>query len=588
MAMQSQPTPVACRAALRARVAACLRAQRGDTLIEVLVAALLVALIAAASLTGFGAVGGAVGNQRNEEQAATLAQQDQARLRGLNITQLSGSLGNQTAPPVTIDGTAYTVTSKSQFVSGAGGAASCTTSGTASADEVATTSTVTWSPSNDGRPPVILHGIITPAQGGSLIISATDQNGDGLAGVTATVTGPSTVAPLTTDSSGCAVFAGLTGGTYTVSYSDPGYVDKNGNPPASWTGPVTSTQTTAATPLQLAQDGAISATFTTTFNGSTQPATSDTFVASNGNAGITPRIFGTASTPRTTAYSSTIVSPTTVFPFSSAYSAYAGTCGPNSWATTPGPPAVTVNPGATSSVVIPEPAMIVLPWTSGSATAYNDNSGALNYSSGWTHASGQSWTSGDYNNDETYSNTAGNTMTVTFTGTSVQWLAPYAGNHGYAKVYLDGTLVSTVDTYASPTTFRNVAYSASGLTNTSHTLRIVVKGTHDGSSSGTYVSIDEIIVGGATPALMTTMPNVTVTDTDSGCGNETYPPTQIPTPTQGALANPGEPYGNFTVCVDNGSFHNTATVTNTNFAAGNVVNVYLYNGAPGYASGTCP
>src|ERR1019366_2713732 len=106
--MQSKPIPVACRAALRARVAACLRAQRGDTLIEVLVAALLVALIATASLTGFGAVGGVAGTQRNEEQAATLAQQDQARLRGLNITQLSGALGNQSAN-TTIDGTVYTV-----------------------------------------------------------------------------------------------------------------------------------------------------------------------------------------------------------------------------------------------------------------------------------------------------------------------------------------------------------------------------------------------------------------------------------------------------------------------------------------------
>jgi Tfp pilus assembly protein PilV len=584
--MQSQLTPVACRAALRARVAACLRAQRGDTLIEVLVAALLVALIATASLTGFGGIGGVVGNQRNEEQAATLAQQDQSRLRGLNITQLSGTLGNNGPSGVNtmIDGTTYNVVSKSQFVSGAGGTASCTTSGsTGNADEVATTSTVTWAPGNDGRPPVILHGIITPAQGGSLIISAVDQNSNGLAGVTATVTGPSTVAPLTTDSSGCAVFAGLTGGTYTVTYSAPGYVDKNGNPPASWTGLVTSTQTKSATPLQLAQDGAISATFTTFFNGSSQPATSDTFVAANSVAGISPRVFGTASTPSTNSYSSTIVSPTTVFPFPSAYSVYAGTCGPNSWASNPGPPAVTVNPTATSSVVIPEPAMIVRVW----GDTYDDTNSALGLTGTlgtWSRVTGQS---GDFNGTETTSSTLNNTATLTFTGTSVQWIGTTGPLNGKASVSIDGGTATTVDTYSSTTNRQSLIYTKTGLTNASHTITITV--LHTSSHTGFLVSIDAINVPGS-PALEPFAPNVTVTDIDAGCGNEDYPPTQIPTMTQGALTSPGEPYGNYKVCADDGTNHAIVTpVANTNFLAGTPgVDIYLAYGSTNLASGTCP
>ena len=89
--MQIEPTPAA-RARFRARVAAWSRGQRGDTLIEVMIAALLVALIATASLTGFGDAGQLASTQRNEGQAATLAQQDQARLRGLTITQLTATL----------------------------------------------------------------------------------------------------------------------------------------------------------------------------------------------------------------------------------------------------------------------------------------------------------------------------------------------------------------------------------------------------------------------------------------------------------------------------------------------------------------
>jgi hypothetical protein len=63
---------------------------------------------------------------------------------------------------------------------------------------------------------------------------------------------------------------------------------------------------------------------------------------------------------------------------------------------------------------------------------------------------------------------------------------------------------------------------------------------------------------------------------------------QIPTPTQGALASPGEPYGNYSVCADNGTNRNTGTVANTNFLAGNTVNIYLGYGSTGLASGTCP
>jgi hypothetical protein len=482
---------------------------------------------------------------------------------------------------VTIDGTTYTVTSKSQFVSGAAGTASCSTSGaTGNADEVATTSTVTWAPNNDGRPPVILHGIITPAQGGSLIVSATDQNSNGLAGVTATVTGPSTVSPLTTDSSGCAVFAGLVGGTYTVSYSDPGYVDKNGNPPASWSGPVTSTQTTAATPLQLAQDGAISATFTTFFNGSSHAATSDTFVASNSVAGITPRVFGTDSTPINNAYSATVVSPTTVFPCPSAYSAYAGTCNANSWATTPAPPTVTVTPAATGSVVIPEPAMIVLVW----GDTFDDPNPAIALTGTWARVTNQS---GDYNSTETTSSTATSSATVTFTGTSVQWLGTTGPVDGKATVSIDGGAATTVDTYSLTTKRQQLIYTKAGLTNASHTITITALGTHS-AGTGNLVSIDAINVPGA-PALETIVPNVTVTDTDAACAsNEDYPLEQIPTPTQGSLSSPGEPYGNFSVCADNGSNSNTGTVANTSFLAGNTVNIYLGYGSTNLASGTCP
>ena len=91
-------------------------------------------------------------------------------------------------------------------------------------------------------------------------------------------------------------------------------------------------------------------------------------------------------------------------------------------------------------------------------------------------------------------------MSVTFTGTAVQYIAPTANNHGDADIYLDGTKVATVDGYSSGTDFQQVLYSASGLADTTHTLKIVVTGQKDAASGGTFVSVDAINVPSAAQA----------------------------------------------------------------------------------------
>jgi beta-galactosidase GanA len=123
---------------------------------------------------------------------------------------------------------------------------------------------------------------------------------------------------------------------------------------------------------------------------------------------------------------------------------------------------------------------------------YDDTSSALDYAGSWSHVSDQSYTGGDYDKTESFSDTAGSSMSVTFTGSAVQWIAPTASNHGIADVYLDGTQVATVDGYSPGTDFQQLEYSVSGLADTSHTLKIVVSGNKNAASSGTYVSIDAI------------------------------------------------------------------------------------------------
>ena len=189
-------------------------------------------------------------------QAAALAQQDQARLRGLTITQLAANCsGTCPAPPATrrdttaVNGTTYTITSTSKYISGTGASPArpgsraarrtrspsprrCRGRTTASARRSSSTASSRrrWAArSSRARRP------LDPTGSTGLV---------GLAGVTVTPTGPSTVSPLTTDSDGCAIFGGLSAGSYTVSFTPPtGYVDVNGNTTiANQTPTVTATQ----------------------------------------------------------------------------------------------------------------------------------------------------------------------------------------------------------------------------------------------------------------------------------------------------------------------------------------------------------
>jgi beta-galactosidase GanA len=131
-----------------------------------------------------------------------------------------------------------------------------------------------------------------------------------------------------------------------------------------------------------------------------------------------------------------------------------------------------------------------------SGYTYDDANPALAYTGNWTHAGPSSgYTGGDYDSTESWSQTAGDSMSVTFTGTAVQWIGPKNNNGGIAAVYLDGTQVATVDTYAAAgKEYQQVLLSKTGLAAGSHTLKIVVTGQKDAASSAATVVVDAINV----------------------------------------------------------------------------------------------
>jgi Tfp pilus assembly protein PilV len=452
-----------------------LAAQDGMTLVEVVVAAFMVGLIAM-SLVGLSAAGRTAEDQRMRSQAAALAQQDQERMRAMTADQLAKL--NQTRQ-VTLEGKAFTITSQATYINQSAGAASCSGAG---ADYAKVISTVDWTGNRRGA--IVEQSVITPPAGGSFVVKTVDQNGAALPGVTATVQGTdgatdSTRRVATTDSDGCAVFSGLTVGDYDVTATRSGYVDANGS-----STPTTSATATAGntseTQFTMGVPGAVTARFSTTFGGTTftdQLAPSISWF----NTGMSTFGVRTVGSP-----ASSVATTATLFPFITGgpgqhdgnYTLWAGRCTSNQPPPAPNPdvrPAdhrgvATVAPGASAGsnfVNVGLPTMIVnVRFRTSTSQPYNNvkpQGVRLDYTSDSGSSCGQSW--------NPPLNTASGPNPPT-TG----WLRfpgqPYGPNYNVCAYYRHSG-----ENYRSTSAMSNTSYASTGNT-------ILMSITGNGSSQG--------------------------------------------------------------------------------------------------------
>lgn len=137
---------------------------------------------------------------------------------------------------------------------------------------------------------------------------------------------------------------------------------------------------------------------------------------------------------------------------------------------------------------------------------WDDPDSALQYAGSWSHVHDTSYTGGDYKHTESFSNKAGDSLTVPFDGTAIRWIGSKTNNHGNADVYLDGTKVATVDDSGSES--QAVIFQRTGLAPGAHTLKIVVSGTHGSGSTDNYVAVDAIDVPTGAAAEQPTYPVV--------------------------------------------------------------------------------
>jgi Tfp pilus assembly protein PilV len=194
--------------------------EEGFLLIEVIISALLIALIVVATLTGFEVVNRTTADARHHSQAALLAAQSQEQLRSDPASALNALESTPHEFKVTVGGTVYTTVQTVKGVSSSGTTTGCSVfeaTAQTGANFLAT-STVSWPLQVAAkREPVRQASLISPPTGSALEIDAYTSPAytAGVPGVTATAKfipaespTPTTVEG-TTGANGCVVLTGI-------------------------------------------------------------------------------------------------------------------------------------------------------------------------------------------------------------------------------------------------------------------------------------------------------------------------------------------------------------------------------------------
>lgn len=340
----------------------CHRRQRiseeaGFALIEALIGAVVLIAIALTTLSAIDRAQKTSGFAKNKSVAAALAEQDQARLRGLPADSLSTYTANHVASrTVTVNGLNYTVASTVNWVRDTtGGTISCTNDGK-QADYLKLTSTV----SANSIQPVSLTSLAAPplaysANRGTLVVQVNDGATipAGVQGVTVNITGPLSQSG-TTNALGCVVFGFIPAGAYGVQIAKSGYVDPLGNPSPSVGNKTVTGGNLTTQPFTYDQAGSIPVSFETDIGTSTSSVIrSRGYGAGAENSGLTGvRVSQSNALPPVPSVILDAASGATLFPFRTAYSVYSGACASSdpkntlsNWFTT--------GPGADDTATVP-------------------------------------------------------------------------------------------------------------------------------------------------------------------------------------------------------------------------------------------
>ena len=128
----------------------------------------------------------------------------------------------------------------------------------------------------------------------------------------------------------------------------------------------------------------------------------------------------------------------------------------------------------------------------GQCRRYEQSDPRLFFSGTWTTGTSTSYSGGSY----AYTNKAGSSVTLAFSGTSLALMAKKSPSQGKASVSVDGGTPVSVDLYRSATAYKQTVFSTTlpaGL----HVVKITRAGTKNARSSGYTVNLDAASIVGS-------------------------------------------------------------------------------------------
>jgi hypothetical protein len=332
-----------------------LHAESGFALIEVVVSAALLLVVAGGVLAGIEGPSNISGKNEVRSQASSLAQQDQERMRAMPFTSL---VGYTATTPVTVGGVTYSRYSSAVWIRDNNDTDSCSTPpDSTSGDYLKITSRIT--PPNNGKPVQVDSLVATPpgasATKGTLAVQLKNQLDQPVVGQSVSIAGPVNMTVPTNDV-GCAVFGLVNTGNYTITFQRTGWVDPSAVNAVTRTTSVTAGSTTIVN-HSYAQAGRINVSVDTKI-GAALPSASPAAGVTVSNGGVPNGTLMFPAPPTPTQGSSSFALD--VFPFPTGYGVWAGTCTSGD-PTKYGLPAVTASPGpgGTSNVTVRQPAITV-------------------------------------------------------------------------------------------------------------------------------------------------------------------------------------------------------------------------------------
>jgi Tfp pilus assembly protein PilV len=316
------------------------REEAGLAIVEVLVSALVLVIFSVGVVTVLTGSTKATAQERARTQANMLAEQELERVRSfriadlvsLNSTRYVLDDGTQFATGCPTSGaqasrTCYTITSRSVFQNEPAATSGCS-AGSGSRDYMLVSVSVSWTGMAPLHP-VTAATIVSPPSGslvpnsGSILVNVVDSRNVGTSGVVLTGSGPGSFTG-STGPTGCVLWRNVPVGNYTMSVGGTasGMVDQNGNAPANQTVSVVD-QGTNTVNLQYDRPGSIqNISFRTRdYSNNLVASSADSVIVSNTGMQVAKQF-----TPPGGVRAANISTTSTLFPFTSPYAVYAGTC----------------------------------------------------------------------------------------------------------------------------------------------------------------------------------------------------------------------------------------------------------------------